>query len=341
MSGKSSQRAQSISQSPQQYADDNVQEQNPLSEFGLESSPHKPSDFQIDPTTRIEHERLQFDGEYDRRPEEEEDVDYYLDAAVADDRTVDGQVDMTPQASRNANHDVQGSTWFQRLTSLTPGWLKAPARKSPVKHSRVSEEPDDNDDGQPAATENENAYSTDAHPEQHANDDLEQAFRASRRFTEWRQYEEPQSSPESRAAQRVESATSPLPVEDESPARTRPRPLPVEGYFTDAHYALLRRLYRVAKQTPERFPYYPAPGRAQIIGDWIWTSDGKHGVPVTEGQFAVIDRFVRELATGDLRNGGTGLIGWTEADLHRRLISVIIGEQIRAERKASMRESQM
>ena len=130
-------------------------------------------------------------------------------------------------------------------------------------------------------------------------------------------------------------------MEDESPARTRPRPLTVEGYFTDAHYVLLRRLYRVAKQTPERFPYYPAPGRAQIIGDWIWTSDGKHGVPVTEGQFAVIDRFVRELATGDLQNGGTGHIGWTEADLHRRLISVIIGEQIRAERKASMRESQM
>ena len=339
MSGKSSQRAQSTSQSPQQYADDNVQEQNPLSEFGLESSPHKPSDFQIDPTTRIEHERLQFDGEYDGQPEEE-DVDYYLDAAVADDRNVDGQVDMTPQSSRNANHDVQGSTWFQRLTSLTPGWLKAPARKSPVKHSRVSEEPDDDDDGQRAATENENAYSNDIHPEQHANDDLEQAFRASRRFTEWRQHE-PQSSPESRAAQRVESATSPLPVEDESPARTRPRPLTVEGYFTDAHYVLLRRLYRVAKQTPERFPYYPAPGRAQIIGDWIWTSDGKHGVPVTEGQFAVIDRFVRELATGDLQNGGTGHIGWTEADLHRRLISVIVGEQIRAERKASMRESQM
>jgi hypothetical protein len=35
-----------------------------------------------------------------------------------------------------------------------------------------------------------------------------------------------------------------------------------------------RRIYRVAKRYPERLEYYDAPGRAAIIGDWIWTSDG-------------------------------------------------------------------
>jgi hypothetical protein len=59
-------------------------------------------------------------------------------------------------------------------------------------------------------------------------------------------------------------------------------------------------------------------------------------VRVTETQFAIIDRFVQELARGDLQAGGTGQIGWTEADMHRRLISVIIGERIRDEKKAEM-----
>lgn len=332
VSGRSPQRAQSISQSPQRYVD-NVQGQELLSEIELESSPHKPSDndaFQIDPTTRIEHERLHFD-----RRQNEEDYDY-SDAAVADDRSVHEQVDTTPRPSRNANPENQGSTWFQRLASLTPGWLKAPTRRSPAQPSRVSEESSDDD------KEDANAYSNEVEPEQldganMGENDMEQRFRSSRRFTEWRQYE-PQSSPESRVGQPVNHASSPQ-AKYENPAR--PRSLAVSGYFTDEHYIVLRRLYRLAKQSPERFPYNPAPGRAEIIGDWIWTSDGKHGAPVTEGQFAVIDRFVQELAAGDLQSGGTGLVGWTEADLHRRLISVIIGEQIRAERKATMSESKM
>lgn len=331
--GRSPQRAHSIPQSPQRYVD-NVQGQEPLSEIGLESSPHKPSDddaFQIDPTTRIEHERLHFD-----RRQNEENYDY-SDAAVADDRFVHEQVNTTPWPLRNANPENQGSTWFQRLASLTPGWLKAPTRRSSAQPSRVSEESSDDSD-----EEDVNAYSNEVEPEQmdRANtgdNDMEQRFRSSRRFTEWRQYE-PQSSPESRVGQPVDHASSPQ-AKYESPAR--PRSLAVSGYFTNEHYIVFRRLYRLAKQSPERFPYNPARGRAEIIGDWIWTSDGKHGTPVTEGQFAVIDRFVQKLAAGDLQSGGTGLVGWTEADLHRRLISVIIGEQIRAERKATMSEVEM
>jgi hypothetical protein len=90
----------------------------------------------------------------------------------------------------------------------------------------------------------------------------------------------------------------------------------------------------MAKRSPERFPYHEAPGRAEIIGDWIWTSDGHHGVPITEVQFAIIDRFVFDLSRADVEYGGSGEVEWTEADLHRRLISIIIGEQIRENQKA-------
>lgn len=124
------------------------------------------------------------------------------------------------------------------------------------------------------------------------------------------------------------------PVNYQDEASPGPRPLAVFGYFSDEHYAALRRIYRVAKRYPERLEYYDAPGRAAIIGDWIWTSDGHHGVPITEIQFAIIDRFAHELARADMQYGGSGQIDWTEADLHRRLISIIIGEQIREERKA-------
>jgi hypothetical protein len=123
---------------------------------------------------------------------------------------------------------------------------------------------------------------------------------------------------------------------DEHHRPSGPRPLAVFGYFSDDHYKALRRVYRMAKRDPERFAYYDAPGRAQIIGDWIWTSDGRHGVPITEVQFAIIDRFVHDLSRADVHYGGSGQVEWTEADLHRRLISIIIGEQIREERKAKI-----
>ncbi|BCR84737.1 putative AT DNA binding protein [Aspergillus chevalieri] len=336
-SARPSQRA--APQFSPRYGENGVHgQEQPLSELGLVSSPLKHSDddaFQVDPTTRIEHERMQHDR---RRDQEEEDFEY-SDAAVAEERFIVGNVEMTPQHPRPANPanpDVQGSTWFQRLASLTPGWLKAPISRSPARPSRVSEEYEDSDDD--PVSDDGSAEDANAHPhgadgaDVDEQDEIERTFRSSRRFTEWRQYEEPQSSPESRAAQQPDRAFSAL--GEESPVRSRP--LAISGHFSNEHYIILRRLYRLATQFPERFTYYPAPGRDQIIGDWIWTSDGRHGVPVTEGQFAVIDQFVQELATGDLDSGGTGQIGWTEADLHRRLISVIIGEKIRAERKAKI-----
>lgn len=117
-------------------------------------------------------------------------------------------------------------------------------------------------------------------------------------------------------------------------------PLAVSGYFTDNHYYALRRLYRLAQRSPELFPYYPTSSREDIIGDWLWTSDGAYGLPVTELQFAIVDRFMEELADGDIQNGGTGEIGWSEEELYKRLFSIIIGEQIRRQRKAQALEAE-
>ncbi|KAF3404664.1 hypothetical protein DPV78_002860 [Talaromyces pinophilus] len=111
-----------------------------------------------------------------------------------------------------------------------------------------------------------------------------------------------------------------------------PRVLATSGYFTDAHYVALKRLYWEAKRYPERFPYHPTAHRDEMLGDSLWTSDGEHGLPIAKIQFGILDRFVSELISADIRNGGRGQIGWTEDDLHKRLFSIIVGEEIRRER---------
>lgn len=112
-----------------------------------------------------------------------------------------------------------------------------------------------------------------------------------------------------------------------------PKVLATSGYFTDAHYVALKRLYWEAKQYPERFPYHPTTHRDEMLGDSLWTSDGEHGLPIAKIQFGILDRFVSELISADIRNGGRGQIGWTEDDLHKRLFSIIVGEEIRRERR--------
>ena len=106
------------------------------------------------------------------------------------------------------------------------------------------------------------------------------------------------------------------------------RALPLSGYFTNRHYKLLRQLYRQARDQPGRFAYHGTAERAQVIGDWIWTSDGRHGTPVTEDQFSVVDRFVQQLKRASEEREDDE---WTEEEVHRRLISVILGEQIRGQ----------
>ncbi|KAJ9486452.1 hypothetical protein VN97_g6888 [Penicillium thymicola] len=268
----------------------------------------------------------------------------------------------TPQP-RQSNKEEPGSSWFSKITSFTPQWLKAPTRDRSSSVSTIPEEASHFEDEEEMASI-ESAEELDGHFQ-----DGPLSKQASQSpASHWRQpspsqspqiqqdplptMEEEEDPVHERSVSRDLLGEEEMPVsersvsqdllenEDAGPvypqngASPGPRPLAVFGYFSDDHYAALRRIYRVAKQYPEHFEYYDAPGRAAIIGDWIWTSDGHHGVPITEIQFAIIDRFAQELAQADIQYGGSGHIDWTEADLHRRLISIIIGEQIREERKA-------
>ncbi|KAJ5574099.1 uncharacterized protein N7459_008526 [Penicillium hispanicum] len=259
-------------------------------------------------------------------------------------------VQANPAATPNPHQSDTGASasWFGRITSLTPRWLKAPAGDEEDSSEPPSEEDLEDDDQsdqedlaivgsaekirenmEAAPVSNPTSKSPSRYLDESAeippfdNDDRDPSVHE----------EDEQSNERSISGDDVEDDAVDF-VDEDHRQSTRPRPLAVFGYFSDAHYVALRRMYRMAKQHPERFPYYEAPGRADIVGDWMWTSDGHHGVPITEVQFAIIDRFVHDLSRADVQYGGSGKVEWTEADLHRRLVSIIIGEQIRHEQKA-------
>lgn len=292
-----------------------------------------------------------------------EEIGSVSDRASNEAEMAHGDITITPEHQRQSDVEPQGSSWFQRITSLTPRWLQAPAHSEDDESSVASEDDprgfseDEMEDGHIDQGEL-SIQSPQKHEHSH-----EHASASDRSFD--RSSESPlenEKTPQSVGLEqghgeavssveehddedgknRLERSISNELVEDNPANMTEeehnspkgPRPLAVFGYFSNDHYMALRRVYRIAKRHPERFPYYDAPGRAQIIGDWIWTSDGLHGVPISEAQFAIIDRFVHELSHADVQYGGSGQVEWTDADLHRRLISIIIGEQIRDEQKA-------
>jgi hypothetical protein len=286
----------------------------------------------------------------------------YTDAATA-----------TPKPPRQSDQDAPASTWFQRITSLTPRWLKAPTEDEDDSSSSAAASEDEYEDddkenrveianiesAQDVRENRERAPLSDSSSESPSRYLEESASppplnehgyvpsieQEDERSSEQGDFDDRQDNvPEVDAEGSIDEEDS---VEDDlveadavemintdHAKSVRPRPLPTFGYFSDEHYKALRRLYRMAKRSPGRFHYHEAPGRAEIIGDWIWTSDGHHGVPITEAQFAIIDRFVHDLSRADVEYGGSGQVEWTEADLHRRLISIIIGEQIRENQKA-------
>ncbi|KAJ5888581.1 hypothetical protein N7495_008622 [Penicillium taxi] len=278
-----------------------------------------------------------------------------------------------PHASKDG---TAASSWFSKITSLTPRWLKAPAQSRYDNHSVI---PDEEQVGS-HQSDKEELGDIDSAGEIHDNAQHELLPDPSIQSPEMypilpridEEYPEPSvdapSDGESPLEHDIHSAKDAYSVENSPPREEigelsieksvsedavadddhdhavsllddshnkpeRPRPLAVFGYFSDAHYVALRRIYQMAKRHPERVKYFDTPSRDEIIGDWIWASDGRHGVPITEVQFAIIDRFTYELSRANMQNGGSGNIGWTEADLHRRLISIIIGEQIREEQK--------
>ncbi|KAL4870918.1 hypothetical protein BDV12DRAFT_164911 [Aspergillus spectabilis] len=286
--------------------------------------------FQIDPTTRFESEMRRHHAEFADN------------ASVSDDAGDDlHEASLTPR-NPGPNKDNQAPSWYQKITSLTPAWLKAPNRELSPQHERS---------GPPQSrsamsrTPSEEDFEDEEHLKQLLEDDVEET-----------ENPEPVLEPELELESDVEEEA--LPIPHSKPTHPSPPPLPrqktspknqhqrrqhtptpisTSGYFTNTHYTLLRHFYRLAKHSPDSFPYHPGTAHKSIIGDYIWTSDTTYGLPITELQFAIIYRFRRELAAQNLKAGGDGWVGWTDAELHRRLVSVIIGEQIREDRVNEIR----
>ncbi|KAF3491448.1 uncharacterized protein GIQ15_00965 [Arthroderma uncinatum] len=127
-----------------------------------------------------------------------------------------------------------------------------------------------------------------------------------------------------------------------APARHRfVQPLAISGYFTDDHYVELREIYRQAKVRPENFKYYPTEERDEMIGQWMWSADGQHRRQVTEIQLVIVERFRQKLIQDNIRHGGDGAMEWSEEDILWRLFSIIVGEQIRRQRKEQQQRQQL
>ncbi|KAJ5625720.1 hypothetical protein N7510_002029 [Penicillium lagena] len=299
---------------------------------------------QSSPVSSSEKDDIDFQATQHRSPPLEDQEDENESDSSASDAapptnpgSVHGDLATTPEPEQPASGQTPASSWFQRITNLTPRWLRAPARSRNESISSVSEDEDEEDEelsdeerdviepaegtvehlrSRPISISSDESSSESPHPpsrfeQQNRGPEVEEAI-----------YDE-RSEPE-----QAEEYGDENDIGEEDAASSK------LGHFSDVHYNALRRVYRTAKRFPERFQYYDAPGRARIIGDWIWTSDGHHGVPITQLQFAIIDRFTQGLSRADVQSGGDGHVYWTEADLHRRLISIIIGEQIREEKKA-------
>ncbi|RAK98252.1 putative AT DNA binding protein [Aspergillus ibericus CBS 121593] len=318
---------------------EHVSDQDGQSVDYVESSPHRDSDeetFQIDPTTRLELARQRHEPDMD-----DDEVGSEFDAAVAERQPAPEAGDITPENPRHASPNDQASSWFQRITNFTPGWLRAPTSEQQGPPSEKSS--GDEKVVEPPTVEP--THDSGDHGDEINWVDLDETPRP-HQFGEPEDERQSFSSPESfQVVGDVQASLDEGEEEREGKAEAQtPRdqsPFSASVYFSNDHYRLLHHLYRSAKLYPERFPYHPAPGRSDMIGDWIWTSDGVYGVPVTELQFAIIDRFAQQLSQADMKAGGTGQISWTEADVHRRLISIIIGEQIRQERKQQLHEDRL
>ncbi|PWY80365.1 AT DNA binding protein [Aspergillus sclerotioniger CBS 115572] len=331
-------RRSSVS-SVQQEIYEHVSDQDRQSESYVESSPRRDSDdetFQIDPTTRLEIARQRHEPGM-----EDDEIEGMSDAAAAEGQPPSETGDITPERPGHASPDNQASSWFQKITNFTPGWLRAPNTDQQGPASEKTSGDEENDESPTVKPTHDRGGQNDEVNWVHLDEtprplqfgepeDEQQSFLSSESFPV---VDDVHASLDEGEGKREEKA------EAQTPGDQSVSSVPL--YFSNDHYRLLHHLYRSAKLYPERFPYHPAPGRSDMIGDWIWTSDGVYGVPVTELQFAIIDRFAQQLSQADMKAGGTGQINWTEADVHRRLISIIIGEQIRQERKQRLHEDRL
>ncbi|KAK2789659.1 hypothetical protein FQN52_005998 [Onygenales sp. PD_12] len=252
---------------------------------------------------------------------------------------------MTPQMHRNneisaiesqitaqpQQQEPPPSSWFNRLTDLAPTWLTTPSSRK-LDRKPVEQEQQPQSDSQRVSPAQKPIRS----PSSKHTSPIQKPVHI------------PSSKPTSPIQRRVHIPAKATMVDTGTqfspPPAPKPRvqikkrpsqrkPLAISGYFTDDHYVALRRLYHKAKQHPSLFPYTPSPSRNKMLGEMMASADGIHSRRVTEIQIAIVDKFRKDLADGSKRRGGTGKVEWSEEEVLRRLFSIIVGEQIRKERR--------
>jgi hypothetical protein len=266
-----------------------------------------------------EDEQDEEDEVQEEEEEEEEEEDVFIQDGPEPIQDEPSSFHHSVAATSTPEHSPKQS-WFRRITNnFTPDWWTT----SKKEHINATDMPLDESQSPPFKADSSERHSS-----------VGEEMPSLKRSRSSRDFEEEEEEEEEEA----EEMKQPSPVYNAQPRSKKQRAsyssvLALSGYFTDAHYVGLKRLYQQAKRFPERFPYYSTERREEMLGDTLWTSDGERGLPITKIQFGILDRFVSDLMRADIRNGGRGEIGWTEDDLHKRLFSIIVGEEIRRERK--------
>ncbi|KAI5304601.1 hypothetical protein KEM56_006278 [Ascosphaera pollenicola] len=223
-------------------------------------------------------------------------------------------------------------SWFERLTSLAPTWLRGSLGNDDTAVGTSRKHGRDVDAQQAAVpdkpTSKPSQKKVDAVPKVRQNVPTEPiplqsdekivgAIESNKRRT---------GHPEKKSHRKKRKSSLPR------------KPLSTSGYFTDDHYYALRTMYRSAKSDPANFLYVPSPAKDALLGQSITSSDGSRSRPITKLQIAVVERFREYLSEQSTKRGGSGIVGWSDIELLNYLFTIIVGAEIRMERKKAFWE---
>ncbi|OAT07001.1 AT DNA binding protein [Blastomyces gilchristii SLH14081] len=272
------------------------------------------------------------------------------------------------QSPTEPQQEPRPSSWFHKLTDLAPSWLTTPASRkverkqpesisNPASPSSPNREPSVESSSIQMSSPTQR-YSVSGSPAQPL--PIESSPIQQSPVGEPLAQDSPLQEPPARESLAEEPLVHQRPhqpikrtmvdtgTQFSSPPITKPKrqirrqppsqrkALAISGYFTDDHYAALRHLYHKAKRSPGSFRYIETPDRNGMLGQRIYSADGVYSRRITEMQIAIVDKFRRALSVDSRRRGGTGKVEWSETELLRRLFSIIVGEQVRRERKMDL-----
>ncbi|KKZ60666.1 hypothetical protein EMCG_04650 [[Emmonsia] crescens] len=287
--------------------------------------------------------------------------------APRDDQHDQGPSTITLESPTRAQQEGPASSWFHKLTDLAPTWLTTPASRKverrqpePVSDPASPASPNHDPSVQSSSVRRSPAQSypvprspvqpppIESSPIQEppGREPIAQDFPFHKSPT--REPPVEKSPVHQHLHESIKNMTVDIGTQFSSPPIAKPKPqirkqppsqhkaLAISGHFTDDHYAALRHLYHKAKRSPGSFRYVGTPYRNEMLGQRIYSADGVYSRRITEMQIAIVDKFRRALSVDSRRRGGTGKVEWSETELLRRLFSIIVGEQVRRERKKDL-----